>query len=87
MQTRVVTAHIPLELAEKVDALAARLERPRGWVVKQALRAWIEEEELRDQLTREAMREAEQGLGVSDADVKAWADSLGGSNPLPRPKV
>ncbi|MEJ0066625.1 MAG: hypothetical protein WDM85_15435 [Caulobacteraceae bacterium] len=28
METRVVTAHIPIDLAEKVDALAERLERP-----------------------------------------------------------
>jgi predicted transcriptional regulator len=86
MSTRVVTAHIPLELADKVDALAERLERPRGWIVKKALTAWIEEEELRDQLTREAMAEARQGLGIDDAAIKAWADSLGSPNPLPMPK-
>jgi len=86
MSTRVVTAHLPLELADKVDALAERLERPRGWIVKKALTAWIEEEELRDQLTREAMAEARQGLGIDDAAIKAWADSLGGPDPLPLPK-
>jgi predicted transcriptional regulator len=86
MQTRVVTAHIPLDLAEKVDALAERLERPRGWIVKKALAAWIEEDELRDRLTREAMEEARQGLGIDHADVVAWADSLGSPNPLPMPK-
>jgi predicted transcriptional regulator len=85
MQTRVVTAHIPLDLAEKVDALAERLERPRGWIVKKALAAWIEEDELRDQLTREAMVEARSGLGIDDTDIKAWADSLGTPNPLPMP--
>ncbi|HLY78384.1 MAG TPA: ribbon-helix-helix domain-containing protein [Caulobacteraceae bacterium] len=85
MQTRVVTAHIPIDLAEKVDALAERLERPRGWIVKKALAAWIDEEELRDRLTREAMEEARSGLGIDHEDVKAWADSLGGPNPLPLP--
>jgi predicted transcriptional regulator len=85
MQTRVFTAHIPIDLAEKVDALAERLERPRGWIVKKALAAWIEEDELRDQLTREAMAEARTGLGIDDTEVKAWADSLSGPNPLPLP--
>lgn len=33
-QTKVGTAHVPRELAEKVDAAAARLERSRGWIVK-----------------------------------------------------
>ena len=37
METRVLTAHVPIELANKVDELAERLERSRGWIVKQAL--------------------------------------------------
>jgi predicted transcriptional regulator len=86
MQTRVVTAHIPIDLAEKVDALAEKLERPRGWVVKKALAAWVDEQELRDRLTREALEEARQGLGIDHADVVAWADSLGSPTPLPMPK-
>jgi predicted transcriptional regulator len=86
METRVVTAHIPIDLAEKVDALAERLERPRGWIVKKALLAWVEEEELRDRLTREAMDEADRGLLIDDDRVKAWAASLSTTNPLPLPK-
>jgi predicted transcriptional regulator len=86
MPTKVFTAHIPLELAEKVDALAGRLERPRGWVVKQALQAWIADEEERDRLTREALREVEQGLTVDHARVLEWVDSLGGPNPIEPPK-
>ena len=83
MQTRVVTAHIPIDLAEKVDALAEKLERPRGWVVKKALAAWVDEQELQDRLTREAMEEARQGLGIDHVDVVAWADLLGSPAPLP----
>jgi predicted transcriptional regulator len=86
METRVVTAHIPIDLAEKVDALAERLERPRGWIVKKALAAWIEEEELRDRLTREAMDEADRGLLIDDDEVKAWAASLSSANSLPIPR-
>jgi predicted transcriptional regulator len=40
--TRVMTAHLPVALAEQVDELAERLERSRGWVVKQALAAFVE---------------------------------------------
>jgi predicted transcriptional regulator len=42
-ETKVLTAHVPLPLADKVDLLAARLERSRGWVVKQALSAWVDQ--------------------------------------------
>ena len=54
-ETRVLTAHVPVQLAEKVDDLANRLERPRGWIVKQALAAWIDQEEERHRLTLEGM--------------------------------
>ena len=86
MQTRVITAHIPIDLADKVDALSERLERPRGYIVKKALAAWVDEHELQDRLTREALEEARQGLGIDHAEVVAWADSLSGPAPLPTPK-
>jgi predicted transcriptional regulator len=73
-------------LADKVDAIAAQLERPRGWVVNKALAAWVEEPELRDRLTREAMDEADRGLLIDDDEVKAWMASLSTPNPLPLPK-
>lgn len=44
MTTKVLTAHIPLPLAEKIDQLATRLERSRTWIIKQALSAWIDYE-------------------------------------------
>ncbi|MBZ5526108.1 MAG: ribbon-helix-helix domain-containing protein, partial [Acidobacteriia bacterium] len=71
MDTKVVTAHLPLDLAEKVDALAERLERPRGWIVKQALRAWVAEEEERDRLTREGLAAVDAGDFVEDDAVQA----------------
>ena len=49
--TRVLTAHVPLTLAKKVDMMAIRLERSRGWIMKQALAAWINQEEERNRLT------------------------------------
>ena len=43
--TKVITAHVPLPMADKVDQMAARLERSRGWIIKQALSAWLAQEE------------------------------------------
>ncbi len=51
-ETKVLTAHVPLGLAEKVEAMASRLERSRGWVMKQALAAWVDQEEERHRMTR-----------------------------------
>ena len=85
-QTKVLTAHLPLQLAEKVGLLAARLERSRGWIVKQALTGWIDQEEERNRLTREALADVEAGQVIDHQSVQAWADSLATSQPLPAPK-
>lgn len=84
-ETKVITAHLQLPLADKIDQLAARLERSRGWIVKQALSAWVDQEEERNRLTREAMAEVETGQVIDHQAVQAWADSLGTDTPLPPP--
>lgn len=83
MNTKVLTAHIPLRLAEKVDQLAARLERSRGWIVKQALTAWVEQEEERHRLTLEALADVAGGRVIDHQAVQAWAASLGTTAPPP----
>jgi predicted transcriptional regulator len=83
--TRVLTAHVPLPLADKVDQLAARLERPRGWIVKQALAAWVDMEEERRRLTLEALADVKNGEIVAHQAVQAWANSLESDQPLPVP--
>lgn len=85
-ETKVLTAHVPLPLAEKVDQMAARLERSRGWIVKQALSAWIAQEEERSRLTREALADVDAGRVIDHQAVQAWADSLGTDAPLPLPR-
>jgi predicted transcriptional regulator len=86
VETRVLTTHIPIPLADKVDQVAERLERSRGWVMKQALAAWIAQEEERDRLTLEAMSDVDAGNVVDHQAVLAWADSLDTDQPLPVPR-
>jgi len=86
MATKVVTAHIPTLLAEKIDRVAERLERSRGWIVKQALTAWIDQEEERRQLTLEALADVDAGCVIDHQAVQAWADSLDTRKPLPVPR-
>ncbi|OFZ69635.1 MAG: CopG family transcriptional regulator [Betaproteobacteria bacterium RBG_16_58_11] len=86
MNTKVLTAHVPLSLAEKVDQMAIRLERSRGWIVKQALTAWIEQEEERRRLTLEALADVDAGRVIDHQAVQAWADSLDTGTPLPVPR-
>ncbi|QDB99800.1 ribbon-helix-helix domain-containing protein [Mesorhizobium sp. 8] len=85
METKVITAHVPRPLAEKVDALAARLERPRGWIVKQALSAWVDMEEERRRMTLEALADVDVGAIIDHRVVQEWADSLDSEKSLPAP--
>ena len=85
-ETKVLTAHVPLPLANKVDQMAARFDRSRGWIMKQALSAWIDQEEERSRLTREALADVDTGRIVDHHAVQAWADSLSADTPLPVPR-
>ena len=85
-KTRSVTAHVPEQLAQKVDLMAERLERSKNWIVKQALTAWIDQEEERSRLTREALADVDAGRVIDHQAVQAWADSLSTDTPLPVPR-
>ena len=45
METKTLNAHLPLPLAEKLDALADELDVPRDSIVTEAIASWIEREE------------------------------------------
>lgn len=87
MTTQTVTAHIPKELVARVDAMAAMEDRPRGWVVKQALADWADMAEARHRMTLEALASVDAGMGIPHAEMSAWAESLGTEQPLPRPRA
>lgn len=84
--TKVLTAQVPLPLAEKIDQMATRLDRSRGWIMKQALSAWIDQEEERSRLTREALADVDVGRIIDHQAVQAWANSLDTETPLPVPR-
>jgi predicted transcriptional regulator len=84
-KTRSVTAHVPVELAERVDEVAERLERSKNWIVKQALSAWLDQEEERSRLTREALADVDAGRVIDHQAVQSWAESLSTDTPLPVP--
>jgi predicted transcriptional regulator len=76
METRVVTSHLPADLAEKLDGLAARLDRPKGWVVKEAIASYLALEEERLRLTLEALADVKAGRTHEHAEIEAWAAAL-----------
>ena len=85
METRTLTSHVPVPLADKIDHYAKQLERSKNWIVKQALNDWVLQEEERHRLTLEALDDVDHGQIISDLDVKAWANSLSSDTPLTLP--
>ena len=77
MDTRVVTAHLPSDLAEKLDGLADRLDRPKGWIVKEAVASFVALEEKRHRFTLEALADVDAKRTIDHAEVEAWAAGLG----------
>ena len=67
MHNRVVTSHLPADLAEKLDGLAERLDRPRGWIVKEAIASFVALEEKRHPLTLEALADVDAKRCAGDA--------------------
>lgn len=86
MPTKTFTAHVPDGLADLVDALAQRWDRPRGWVINRALTDLIEQEGERDRLTRIGLESAHAGRSVPHEQVQAWVKSLSTDTPLPLPQ-
>ncbi|HEX5326779.1 MAG TPA: CopG family transcriptional regulator [Acetobacteraceae bacterium] len=84
MDTKVVTAEVSRDLAERVKQLAHSMDRSEGSIVQEALVSWVEIEQERHRLTREAMADIDAGRVVDHAVIQAWADSLGSDHPLPR---
>jgi predicted transcriptional regulator len=76
MDTRVVTAHLPTDLAEQLDGLAERLDRPKGWIVKEAIASYVALEEKRHRLTLEALADVDAGRMLEQAEIEAWAAGL-----------
>ena len=86
MNTKVLTAHVPLPLAEKIDLLAARIDRSLDWIIMQSLTAWVDQEEERRLLTLEALADVDAARVIDQQAVQAWAASLGTDAPLTLPQ-
>lgn len=84
MSDRVLTAHISRQLAEKVDELAATMDRPRGWIMKEALELYVDLERKRHALTLEALADVDAGHTVDHSEIAAWAATLSGRPPTRR---
>lgn len=82
---KAITVTIPDEMAEQVDRLAERLDRPRAWIVEHALSEFVALEEKRHRMTLDGLADADAGKLVEHDDVVAWLDTWGTDHEQPPP--
>lgn len=78
------------DLQEPLEAAAARLKRPKGWIINEALEAYLRGEETRERMRRETLEglaDVEAGRLVDGDEVLAWIESWGKDDELPMPRV
>jgi predicted transcriptional regulator len=76
METKMLDAHIPLPLAERLDALAIDLALPRDEIVTEAITAWIDQEERRRITALRTIAAANPIVLIEHHRAIDWADSL-----------
>jgi RHH-type transcriptional regulator, rel operon repressor / antitoxin RelB len=57
----ITSVHLDDELASKLDALAASMDRPKAWLIEQAVRSYVEVQLWQVQAIREAMEDYRSG--------------------------
>ncbi|HEV7518561.1 MAG TPA: ribbon-helix-helix protein, CopG family [Thermoanaerobaculia bacterium] len=75
-----LTAQVNDDFATEIDSIAAELERPRDWVIEDALREYVGRHRLeleRWRQTEQAIEAAERGEVVPAEEVFAWLDTWG----------
>ena len=79
---------LPEDLAERVDRLAAALERPRSWVIERAIATYLDDQEWQVARIREALDDVRAGTAtlIPHSDVAAHLDRLIEQAVGPRPE-
>ena len=81
-KTTVFSVRVPLAIKEKLESIAEAMDRPRSWVVNDALEQYIAEQAWQIEAIEEGIVAADRGEVVPHDDVVAkWerklADRLG----------
>jgi predicted transcriptional regulator len=69
--TRVVTANLPIDLVSRMDRIAARIDRSKSWIVRQAVAEWLADEERRHEMTLESLKSVDEGRTLTQDEVEA----------------
>jgi predicted transcriptional regulator len=85
-KTLPVTVRLPLELNQQVADIAQALDRPKSWVIEQAIKDFVAVQAWHLAAIDEGIRAANAGQVVAHDDVAAWVRSWGKPDELPMPE-
>jgi predicted transcriptional regulator len=86
VKTAPVSVRLDATLNEQVTAIAAALDRPKSWVIEQAVRDFVAVQEWQLAALDEGIKAADAGRVAEHEDVVAWVKSWGRPDELPMPK-
>ena len=86
MRKASITVRLDPELGDKLSTVAARLDRPKSWVLEYALKEFIDLQFWQLAAIEEGLRDADAGRLVLHEDVVAWVESWGSADELPMPE-
>ena len=76
-ETTVFSVRVSAALKEKLDALADAMDRPRAWIVNDALEQYVADQAWQIKAIKEGIAAAERGETVPHEDVVAkWEQKL-----------
>jgi predicted transcriptional regulator len=85
-KTAPVSVRLETDLNDRLSAIAAALDRPKSWIIEQAVRNFVAVQEWQLAAIDEGIKEADAGELIPHEDVEAWVRSWGSPDELPMPK-
>jgi len=85
-EAAIVNVALAPDLDDQVAEVATALNRPKSWVIEQAVREYVELQAWQLAAIDEGIRAADEGRTVPHEEVVAWVASWGTHHELPMPK-
>ena len=85
-KTLPVSLRLEPELNDKVAAIAELLDRPKSWVIEQAVKEFVELQAWQLAAIDEGIADADAGRLVRHEEVVAWVESWTAADELPMPE-
>ncbi|HME23365.1 MAG TPA: CopG family ribbon-helix-helix protein [Acetobacteraceae bacterium] len=85
-KTAPVSVRLDSGLNDRLTAIAATLDRPKSWVIEQAVQDFVAVQEWQLAAIDEGIRAADEGRVVAHEDVVAWVQSWGRPDEQPMPR-